>query len=277
MSKVVVSSACGSLEGIDLGECLSFRGIPFAAPPVGGLRYRAPQKLRSWNGVRKATEFGPEPPQNTSSRTAWLRRVVGGGAGQSEDCLYLNVWTPSADAGGRPVLVWIYGGGFSVGSGSMSLYDGARLAIRGDVVVVTLNYRLGALGFVNPGEVFGPDSGIGTNLGLQDQIAALGWVRDNIAAFGGDPERVTVFGESAGAMSAGTLLGMPLAQKLFQRAILQSGAARVRGGELVSARRLCRGRRRQGVLDWLCRHTPDEFLCLVKKYSLSLVYPEVST
>jgi para-nitrobenzyl esterase len=157
-----------------------------------------------------------------------MLRIAGilmGGAGASQDCLYLNVWTPAADRRRRPVLVWIHGGAFVMGSGSSLLYSGSRLALRGDVVVVTLNYRLGAIGFLDvSGLERGPEAPL-PNLGILDQIAALEWVRDNIEQFGGDPECVTVFGESAGAMSVATLLGAPRAHGLFHRAILQSGAA----------------------------------------------------
>lgn len=224
MSSVVVSTPSGSLEGADLGHSLQFLGIPFAAPPVGGLRFREPQPVDSWSGVQKAVAFGPVAPQNDSMSVV-VRRFVGGVADQSEDCLYLNVWTPAADGARRPVMVWIHGGAFTLGSGGTDLYSGSRLAKRGDVVVVTINYRLGAVGFLNADGVFGRGNGIVPNVGLLDQIAALRWVRDHIEAFGGDPERVTVFGESAGGMSVGTLLGTPAAQGLFQSAILQSGAA----------------------------------------------------
>lgn len=224
MSSVVVSTPSGTLEGAELGHSVQFRGIPFAAPPIGPLRYREPQPLEPWSGVRKALSFGPVAPQNDAMSVV-VRRFLGGAATQSEDCLYLNVWTPAADGARRPVLVWIHGGAFTLGSGGNELYSGSRLSNRGDVVVVTINYRLGSIGFLNADEPFGRDSGIVPNVGLRDQIAALRWVRDNIEAFGGDPDQVTVFGESAGGMSVGTLLGTPDAQGLFRGAILQSGAA----------------------------------------------------
>jgi para-nitrobenzyl esterase len=157
---------------------------------------------------------------------ALVQNLIGAAAGaQSQDCLFLNVWTPRADGKRRPVLVWLHGGAFVMGSGSTALYAGARLARLGDVVVVTVNYRLGALGYLNLRELGSGPSPPAANLGLRDQIAALEWVRDNIEAFGGDPDNVTLFGESAGGMSVGTLLGTPRARGLFHRAILQSGAA----------------------------------------------------
>jgi para-nitrobenzyl esterase len=156
----------------------------------------------------------------------YFRFVNAGGARQSEDCLHLNVFTPGIDGARRPVLVWIHGGAFLVGSGSTPIYEGNLLARRGDLVVVTINYRLGGLGFVHLDEVAGPGFEDSVNLGVRDQIAALEWVRDNIEAFGGDPANVTVCGQSAGAMSIASLLGSPQARTLFRRAILQSGAAR---------------------------------------------------
>jgi para-nitrobenzyl esterase len=172
--------------------------------------------------VRDATAFALSAPQNALDVGVLPGMQVGE---QGEDCLYLNVYTPAADAGRRPVLVWIHGGAFVLGSGSQSIYDGRALARRGDVVVVTINYRLGALGFLDLEPRFGAEFAGSGNLGLLDQIAALAWVRANIAQFGGDPGNVTIFGESAGGMSVGTLLGSPAARGLFQRAIPQSGAA----------------------------------------------------
>jgi para-nitrobenzyl esterase len=173
--------------------------------------------------VRRAIRFGPVAPQPVArgGLVDWLRREE---TGQSEDCLYLNIWTPGCDGRRRPVMVWIHGGGFTQGSGSSFLFSGAHLARRGDLVVVTLNYRLGALGFLDPSGL--PVAAEWTaNAGLRDLIAALRWVRDNIHCFGGDPESLTAFGQSAGAMCIATLLATPAARGLFQRAILQSGAA----------------------------------------------------
>ena len=197
------------------GPTCVFRGIPYARPPIGSLRFRAPEAPVAWQGVRDASRFGASAPQDKG-----LATDIGD---RSEDCLYLNVWTPAADGARRPVLVWIHGGAFTTGSSAQELYDGADLAARGGVVVVTLNYRLGVLGFGYLRDVLGTD--LPANLGLRDQLAALEWVRDNIAAFGGDPENVTLFGESAGAMSVGVLLAAPSARGLFRRAIAQSGAA----------------------------------------------------
>jgi para-nitrobenzyl esterase len=215
-----VGTEQGRIAGTREGEVLVFRGIPYAKPPVGPLRLGAPLAPEPWTGVRPAQRFSAAAPQNPGRLAALLGAPTETFA---EDCLYLNVWTPAADGARRPVLVWLHGGSFTTGSGSQPIYDGARLAARGDVVVVTVNYRLGALGFLCLPGLEAEDGA--TNCGLLDQLEALAWVQRNIAAFGGDPRNVTLFGESAGAMSAGTLLGSPRARGLFARAILQSGAA----------------------------------------------------
>ncbi len=203
------------------GAAIQWRGVPFAAAPLGPLRFRPPEAPSAWDGVRDASRFGPAAPQPASP----LQVFVGGQPGSwSEDCLYLNVFAPAEGGGGRPVMVWIHGGAFIGGSGSARWFDGGRFASEG-AVVVTLNYRLGALGFLELGDRAGGGYRAAGNCGILDQLAALRWVRDNIGSFGGDPDQVTVFGESAGAMSIGVMLAMPAARGLFRRAILQSGAA----------------------------------------------------
>lgn len=219
---VTVETSYGKLRGQMEGNLSVFRGIPFARPPLGDRRFRAPEPPESWPGVRDALKFGPAAPQNASALGPALSVDVGE---MSEDCLYLNVWTPGADRARRPVLVWIHGGGFVIGSGSQAMYSGAALAQRGDVVVVTINYRLGALGFLHLPQEWQSGVAATGNEGLLDQIAALEWVKREIESFGGDPDNVTVFGESAGSMSIAALLAAPRARGLFRRAILQSGSA----------------------------------------------------
>ena len=203
-----VKTTAGVVEGMVTGAVTAWLGIPFAAPPVGDLRLRPPAPMPSWAGVRSAVAFGKASLQRTGIAGKQPE-------GTSEDCLFLNVWSPAADSSARPVLVWIHGGAYAAGSGA--LYDGAHLAALGDVVVVTINYRLGVLGFVG---VEGTES----NLGLRDQIAALRWVHENIAAFGGDPGRVTVAGESAGSVSVSLLMVAPTAKGLFHQAVMESGS-----------------------------------------------------
>jgi para-nitrobenzyl esterase len=197
---MIANTKQGQVEGISKLDCLQFRGIPFAAPPTGELRWRAPQPPASWAGVRDATEFGPTCPQviGTMEAMGGARRPV---LPMDEDCLTLNVYTESLD-GLRPVMVWIHGGAFSTGSGRVPWYSGHNF-VRDGVVVVTINYRLNAFGFLRLDGLFDGYEGTGT-LGIQDQIAALQWVRENIANFGGDASNVTIFGESAGGMSVGT-------------------------------------------------------------------------
>jgi para-nitrobenzyl esterase len=217
-SKVQVETTHGALSGEQRSAHQAFRGIPYAAPPTGANRFKPPAPADPWSGVREALEFGGSAPQPKSVGVLPVGR-------QDEDCLYLNVYTPAADGARRPVLFFIHGGAFYLGAASEATYDGGPLAERGDVVVVTINYRLGALGFLYLGAHGGQDWGATPNAGLLDQIAALGWVRDNIAAFGGDPNEITIFGESAGAASVCALLAMPSARGLFKRAIAQSGHA----------------------------------------------------
>lgn len=221
MGSTLVTIAQGALQGTESSGILQFRGIPYAAPPVGERRFRAPEAHEGWDGIRDATKFGSMSVQESGGITAFLGDAADS---SSEDCLFLNVYTPSCDDKKRPVMVWIHGGGFINGSSSTPWYDGTSLSSRGDVVVVTLNYRLGALGFLWLGDLDDRYRSSGVN-GLLDQAAALAWVRDNIAAFGGDPDNVTIFGESAGAMSVSTLLAVPSAAGLFHKAIAQSGAA----------------------------------------------------
>jgi para-nitrobenzyl esterase len=218
----LVETRAGTVEGFQEADLIHFRGIPYAQSPVGELRYRAPQPVTPWSGVRDATGYGPSAPQRDLPITVFAGWEVGP---QDEDCLYLNVTTPAVDDHMRPVLVWIHGGGFMLGSGSQAMYDPERLVKRDDVVVVRINYRLGPLGFLHLGDLLSRDYETCSNAGIEDQIAALRWVAENIEAFGGDSQNVTIFGESAGGMSVGTLLGTPRAVGLFQRAIPQSGAA----------------------------------------------------
>ncbi len=218
----IVDTRSGKIEGFERDGVHVFRGIPYAVPPVGARRWHLPQPEESWEGVRDATEFSAQSAQSPFAMT----QLFGGQETVvREDSLYLNVYTPACDDARRPVMVWIHGGAFVWGSGDTPWYDGTNFASHGDVVVVTINYRLGAFGFLHLAELFGDAVAGSGNLGIADQIAALEWVRDCIAAFGGDPHHVTVFGESAGGGSIGTLLGTPAARGLFTGAIPQSGAA----------------------------------------------------
>lgn len=230
---LLVETNCGPVRGRQEGPVHVWRGLPYAQAPVGEGRFRAPQPPQPWTEVREANAFGAVAPQLSVGLESRFNVRPGAAQlpAQSEDCLFLNVWSPVAP-GKYPVMVWVHGGSFVTGSGSMPLYDGARFAAQGEVVVVTLNYRLGALGFLHLAEL---GLGFDNNLGLLDQVAALRWVQQNIAAFGGDPGRVTIFGESAGAMSIAALLGMPAAEGLFQAAILQSGAVRMQPPERAKA------------------------------------------
>lgn len=218
---VIVETSAGKVEGFsdEHDRVLRFRRLPYAAAE----RFQAPGPPTPWSGVRDATRFGPLAPQSISPTDRFLGLELDH---TDEDCLALNVWTPAADGARRPVLVWIHGGGFTAGAGHLPHYDAANLvrAGEGDLVVVTINYRLGALGFLHLDEMLPDFAGSGRN-GLRDQIAALRWVRDNIASFGGDPYQVTVFGQSAGAMSIAALMASPEAKGLFHGAIAQSGAA----------------------------------------------------
>ncbi|MFT3789599.1 MAG: carboxylesterase family protein [Rudaea sp.] len=208
----------GAIEGVSTDGVTVYKGVPFAAPPVGALRWRPPQRVAAWTGVRRADKFAPACMQKGVSMPGETPPSV------SEDCLYLNLWKPGRISGERlPVLVWIHGGGYANGSASMPLYAGDRLARRG-IIVVTVAYRLGPFGFLAHPELTAesPNRSSG-NYGLMDQIAALRWIQRNIAAFGGDAARVTVAGQSAGAMSVSMLIASPLAHGLFARAIAESG------------------------------------------------------
>lgn len=210
----VASTALGDLLGAEENGVTVFRGVPYAAPPVGALRFMPPEPVAAWHGLREASRHGPIAPQ-TPSR---LRAVMGSfEATQDEDCLTLTIWTPRADNARRPVLVWLHGGAWLTGAGSLDWYNGARLAREGDIVVVGVNYRLGALGYLlHPAVSKG-------NLGTLDQIAALRWITEHIGSFGGDAARVTLAGQSAGATAIGLMLPMPGVHQLFHRAIMQSG------------------------------------------------------
>jgi para-nitrobenzyl esterase len=210
----------GRVAGMVTSGIASFKGIPFAAPPLGELRWRAPQPVKPWTGVKQATTYASSCMQD-----AMFEKLFGATSGLSEDCLYLNVWTPAKSAtDALPVMVWIYGGGFVGGMTGIPAYDGARLAEKG-IVLVSVAYRVGVFGFLaHP--ALSKESGKGSgNYGLQDQIAGLRWVKENIARFGGDPSRVTIFGESAGGIAVSMLAASPAARGLFHRAISESGGS----------------------------------------------------
>jgi para-nitrobenzyl esterase len=210
----------GKIVGVQTGDVKTYLGIPFAAPPVGPLRWKAPQPVVPWQGVKEASSFSAACAQTAT----WIMLP------KSEDCLYLNVWSP-AKAAKLPVIVWIHGGGYYGGTAAQAQFNGANLAKHG-AVVVTLNYRLGILGFFAHPELSAESpAGVSGGQGVHDQIAALRWVKDNIAAFGGDPGRVTIMGESAGGGSVAILIASPLAKGLFQRAIAESGNSTVNAAE----------------------------------------------
>jgi para-nitrobenzyl esterase len=239
VTEPLVETASGTLRGTVAGdEIYVFKGVPYGAPTGGKSRFRAPGPPPQWNGIRDASAYGPSCPQPFGATSGppideqdAARRHMFGVYGmplreedQDEDCLVLNIWTPSvSDDVSRPVMVRIHGGAFVMGSGSWKLHDGTALSSRGDVVVVTVNHRLGVLGYLNLAELSATDYADSGNAGMLDLVAALSWVHDNIASFGGDPSNVTVFGESGGGYKITALLSMPAARGLFHRAIIESG------------------------------------------------------
>lgn len=224
----VIKTESGLVSGVKSETgVVSYKGIPFAQPPIGNLRWRAPQPVKAWKGVRKCDAFGPSPVQGKPAPfSMWAQEFLIPEQPISEDCLYLNVWTGApSSAAKRPVLVWIYGGGFTSGGSAVPIYDGEAMASNG-VIFVSFNYRVGVFGFFShPGLSKESGHNASGNYGLMDQIATLKWVKRNIAAFGGDPDNVTIAGQSAGSMSVNDLLASPLAKGLFQKAIAESGAA----------------------------------------------------
>jgi para-nitrobenzyl esterase len=225
----VISTSSGKISGTLSadGAVRCYKGVPFAEPPLGLLRWKAPQSVGAWDGVRSCTNFGPSPMQaKPAPFSMWSREFLIPEAPIGEDCLYLNVWTGAKGAGEKqPVLVWIYGGGFSSGGSAVPIYDGEAMARKG-VVFVSFNYRVGIFGFFAHPELT-RESGRNAsgNYGLMDQVAALKWVHENIIAFGGDPDNVTIAGQSAGSMSVNCLMASPLAKRYFRRAIGESGAS----------------------------------------------------
>jgi para-nitrobenzyl esterase len=214
----VVETTSGKVRGLVINKVNAFKGISYGDTTEGASRFLPPQKPKPWTGVKDATEWGLEAPQGAHTEIPEVAATIPK-QGHSEDCLHLNVWTNSVSKGGkRPVLLWLHGGGFTSGSGSYSIYDGANMARKRDVVTVTVNHRLNSFGFL-----YLPEIGA-SNAGMLDVVAALQWVRDNIANFGGNPNNITIFGQSGGAGKVSTLLAMPTAKGLFHRAIIQSGA-----------------------------------------------------
>lgn len=229
----VVETTQGKVQGLESDGVDAFLGLPYAAPPVGERRFKPPQPAEKWDGIYDATTMGapcmqmysPSGP-NTTDLTRQLQAIFptyGEAKIDNEDCLFLNVWTPAADAGKRPVMVWFHGGGYAYGSGGWPVYDGRNLAEKGDAVVVTVNHRLGAFGYLYLGDALGGEYAASGNAGNLDLVAALQWVRDNIARFGGDPGNVTIMGESGGGSKVSHLLATPAADDLFHKAIIQSG------------------------------------------------------
>ncbi|MEX0901845.1 MAG: carboxylesterase/lipase family protein [Pseudohongiellaceae bacterium] len=224
--QTVTDTVAGQVRGTVADGVSSFKGVPYGASTAGAMRFKPPHPVKTWEGVRDATGFGPICPQTGSvaegrdadSLTGFIPSLP-----QSEDCLVLNVWTPDT-SGERPVMVWYHGRGYRQGAGSEGWYDGTALAARGDVVVVTVNHRLDVFGYLHLEEVGGEAFAGSGNAGMLDAALALQWVRDNIASFGGDPDNVTIFGESGGGSKVSTLLAMPSAKGLFHKAIIQSGA-----------------------------------------------------
>jgi para-nitrobenzyl esterase len=223
--KPVAKIKNGLISGYKSGDIAVFKGIPFAEPPVGNLRWKAPQPKSDWKGTLECVSFSASPVQNKPVPfMMWTEEFITPPEKLSEDCLYLNVWTPSKSSGDKlPVFVWIYGGGFSSGSAACAIYDGEEMAKKG-IVFVSINYRVGVLGFLAHPELSKEStSNTSGNYGLLDQVAALKWIRDNITAFGGDPGKVTIAGQSAGSMSVWSMIVSPLTKGLFRAAIPQSG------------------------------------------------------
>jgi para-nitrobenzyl esterase len=224
----------GRVAGVSANGIVSFKGIPFAAPPMHSLRWKAPQPVERWAGVKQASAYAPSCMQDPN-----FMKFFGAGPAISEDCLYLNVWTPAKTANDKlPVMVWIYGGGFVLGMTGTPAYDGNHLAEKG-VVMVSIAYRVGVFGFLADPDLSRENGGASGNYGLEDMIAGLQWVKSNIGRFGGDPSRVTIFGESAGGLAVNMLTASPAAKGLFQRAISESGGSMApprfgnEGGETV--------------------------------------------
>jgi len=220
----VANTTSGKIRGmVQENKVNAFRGIPYGAPTGGANRFLPPVKPEAWTGIKDTVEWGPEAPQGPHTEIPEVAATIPKLA-ISEDCLHLNVWTNGLDGRKRPVMVWLHGGGFASGNGSYSMYDGANLARKQDVVTVTINHRLNSFGFLYLAGIGGEKFANASNCGILDAVAALEWVRDNIANFGGDPGNVTIFGQSGGAGKVSTLLAMPAAKGLFHRAIIQSGA-----------------------------------------------------
>ena len=221
----VVETTAGKIRGAVDGKVSAFRGVPYGASTAGTARFMPPEKPQPWAGVKDTVELGHRSPQGPSGLIPEVAAVDANEA-MGEDCLVLNVWTPSATSRQkRPVMVWLHGGGFTSGSGGFKIYDGANLAGKHDVVVVTVNHRLNAFGYLYLSDLGGAQFANASNVGMLDIVAALEWVRDNISNFGGDPANVTIFGQSGGGAKVCTLLGMPSAKGLFHRAIVESGAS----------------------------------------------------
>jgi len=219
----IAKTTSGPVRGVVADRVSAFYGIPYGAPTGGDARFMAPHKPQPWSAVRDCVEFGPRSPQGPSGLISEVA-AVDRREPASEDCLRLNVWTPSLGSGRRPVMVWLHGGGYSQASGSFIIYNGANLARHRDVVIVTLNHRLNLFGYLYLAEAGGEKYADSGNAGMLDIVQALEWVRDNIAAFGGDPANVTIFGQSGGGGKVCTLMGMPAAKGLFHKAIAQSGS-----------------------------------------------------